>query len=100
MTAYVISEVEVLDQEAADDYKKLAAASIAMFDGRYLARGAVPEVVEGTSTNRQIVLVEFPTLERAHEWYASPTYTQALCVRERALERRLLFVEGLAQPAV
>lgn len=96
MKAYVISEVEVLDEEAADDYRRLAAASIAVYGGRYLARGAQAEVVEGEPTKRQVVIVELPSLGRAREWYAAPAYAEALRFRERALERRLTFVEGVA----
>jgi uncharacterized protein (DUF1330 family) len=37
-------------------------------------------------------------MQRLHEWYASPEYAEALKVRRTALERRLIFVEGV--PAV
>ena len=38
--AYVISEVAVLDEAQATRYRELAAASVAAYGGRYLARGA------------------------------------------------------------
>jgi uncharacterized protein (DUF1330 family) len=60
----VISEVEVLDENAASDYRRLAAASIADYGGRYLARGAKAEVVEGEPTERQIIIVEFSSSSR------------------------------------
>ncbi|MFF7654779.1 DUF1330 domain-containing protein [Streptomyces sp. NPDC007983] len=44
MPAYVISEVEVVDEPRADTYRELAAASIARYGGRYLARGRQPLV--------------------------------------------------------
>jgi uncharacterized protein (DUF1330 family) len=34
-------------------------------------------------------------MERLREWYASPEYAQALKVRQTALDRRLIFVEGV-----
>lgn len=100
MKAYVISEVEVLDEGAADEYRRLAAASIEDHGGRYLARGAEAEVVEGEPTERRIVIVEFPSRERAREWYESRAYAEALRFREKALDRRLTFVEGVASLAV
>jgi uncharacterized protein (DUF1330 family) len=100
MKAYVISEVEVLDENAAGDYRRLAAASIADYGGRYLARGARAEVVEGEPTERQVIIVEFTSLVQAREWYASPVYAKALRFRERALDRRLMFVEGVSSTAV
>jgi uncharacterized protein (DUF1330 family) len=34
-------------------------------------------------------------MARAREWYASPEYAEALKVRRTALERGLVFVEGV-----
>lgn len=97
MTAYVLSEVTVLDEEGAEEYRRLAAASIARYGGRYLSRGLSPDVVEGAwPTQARLVLVEFPDLAAAEEWYASPEYAQALTIRATVLDRRLLFVEGIA----
>lgn len=95
MTAYAISEIEVLDETQAQRYRELAEASIARYGGRYLVRGARPQVPEGEwPLDERVVIVEFPNLERLREWYASPEYAEALYVRQTALARRLLFVEG------
>jgi uncharacterized protein (DUF1330 family) len=99
MPAFVISEVEIVSEPAAARYRELAAASIAAYGGRYLARGSVAHVVEGEPTSRRIVLCEFPSLERAREWYASPEYAQALRFRDAALVRRLIFLDGMLSEA-
>lgn len=96
MAAYVISEVEIRDERLANEYRTRAAASIEQYGGRYIVRGAAPEVVEGEGTSRRIVIVEFPSLARLREWYASPAYAEALKFRAGALERRLMFVAGIA----
>jgi uncharacterized protein (DUF1330 family) len=95
MSAYVVSEVEIRDEKAATRYRELAAASIAAYGGRYLARAAAADVVEGEPTARRMVIVEFPSMERAREWYASPEYASALRFRRQALDRRLIFVDGV-----
>jgi uncharacterized protein (DUF1330 family) len=96
MPAYVISEVEILDETAADRYRALAAASIDQHGGRYLVRGATPDAVEGeVAPRRRLVIVEFPDMDVARRWYASEAYAQALAHRDSALTRRLLFVEGI-----
>ena len=98
VAAYVISEVEVLDEERADEYRRLAEASIQQYGGRYVVRGALPAAVEGAwPSARRLVVVEFPDMERAEQWYGSPEYAAALAVRRTALDRRLLFVEGLSE---
>ncbi len=95
MTAYVISEVEYLDRGRVETYRKLAADSVAAYGGRYLVRGGASELVEGGPPPKLLVIVEFPSMARAKEWYASPAYAEALAVRKDALDRRLIFVEGV-----
>jgi uncharacterized protein (DUF1330 family) len=96
MAAYVLSEVEILDETLADRYRPIAAASIARYGGRYLVRGGAIDVVEGDwPSNRRVVVVEFPTMERARAWYASAEYAEALQLRPMALNRRLIFVDGV-----
>ena len=97
MPAYVISEVEILDETLADTYRSLAAASIELFGGRYVVRGAPVELVEGErNPARRLVIVEFPSMQRVHEWYRSPQYAEALKIRNAgALTRTLTFVEGV-----
>jgi uncharacterized protein (DUF1330 family) len=95
--AYVISEVEILDEPLANRYRELAAASIAEHGGRYLARGAAGDVVEGVATGRRLVIVEFPSMARARAWYESASYAEALRLRATALDRRLTFVEGVEE---
>ena len=96
MPAYVISELEVLDPVAIETYRSTAARSIAHYGGRYLVRGGVAEIAEGGPPPKTLIVVEFPSMERLREWYASPEYAEALKVRRTALDRRLIFVEGVA----
>jgi len=95
MAAYVISEVEVLDPVLFDKYRSLAQDNIAKYGGRYVVRGGAIEPVEGGWAPKHIVIVEFPTMERARAWYQSPEYSEALQVRQKALNRKLIFVEGV-----
>lgn len=94
MAAYVISEVEVLNPTLVDEYRSLAQATIAKYGGHYVVRGGSIESIEGDWAPKHIVIVEFPTMEKAREWYHSTEYAEALKVRHRALKRRLIFVEG------
>jgi uncharacterized protein (DUF1330 family) len=94
MAVYVISDVEFLDAAQVERYRSLAQAAIAKYGGRYLARGGAVEPIEGDWKPERIVIVEFPTMERAREWYCSSEYALALEVRRTALKRNLIFVEG------
>jgi uncharacterized protein (DUF1330 family) len=96
MSAYVISEVDVRDAAGFAAYRTIAAKSIAHYGGRYLVRGGAANLIEGGHPPKTIIVVEFPTMERLREWYASPEYAEALKLRQTALDRRLIFVEGVA----
>jgi uncharacterized protein (DUF1330 family) len=96
MAAYVISELsEVTDSRLMEDYRSLAQAAIEQYGGRYIVRGGAFETVEGDSRPCRVVIVEFPTLQKAREWYHSPEYAKALTVGQKAFKRRLIIVEGV-----
>jgi uncharacterized protein (DUF1330 family) len=95
MPAYVISDITPRDPAYFAQYRTLALESIARYGGRYLARGGAVEPLEGGWTPQMIVIVEFPSMDRAREWYRSPEYAEALKVRGDALDRRLILVEGV-----
>ena len=99
MSAYVISEVEVLDEEVAARYREIAAESIVAYGGRYLARGAEPDVPEGDRpAAMRVVIAEFPSMRQVTQWYDSAEYAPARALAATALRRRLLFVPGVPVP--
>jgi uncharacterized protein (DUF1330 family) len=95
MAAYVIAEVEVTDASAYEQYRKLVAPTIEKYGGRFLVRGGKVESKEGGWSPPRFVIVEFPSLERAREWYQSPEYAPALALRLKASRSRLIIAEGL-----
>jgi len=96
MAAYLISDVTARNAEAFQTYRTRAAASIEQYGGRYLVRGGPIETLEGDWTPRAIIVVEFDDLERARAWYRSPEYAAALAVRDEALSRNLILVDGIS----
>jgi uncharacterized protein (DUF1330 family) len=95
MTAYVISDVVGLDPDLVARYRSLARATIEQYGGEYLTHvGNEIDAVEGDWSPANIVLIRFPSMGRAREWYRSPEYAEALAVRRTALRRSLIFVAG------
>ncbi|MFA6264781.1 MAG: DUF1330 domain-containing protein [Pseudolabrys sp.] len=98
MPAYVISEVRILDEDLIGNYRDRAVASIEKYGGRYLVRSGALELIEGRrDQDKQFVIVEFPTMAMAREWYHSPEYAEALKFRYAALDRTLVFAEGVGE---
>jgi uncharacterized protein (DUF1330 family) len=95
MPAYVIVDIEVNDAPRYEDYKKLAAASVAAHHGRYLARGGATEVLYGEWKPGRLVILEFPSLEEAKAWESSPEYTQAKKIRNQAARTNMVVIESV-----
>jgi uncharacterized protein (DUF1330 family) len=97
MVAYVIAER--LDQwipEVFAAYGPLAAASIARFGGRYLAKGDRIGLLEGDGpAPLAMAVLEFPTAEQARAWFASEDYQKAAAIRRGGATNRFLLIEGM-----
>ena len=94
MSAYVIVEIEIHDPVEYDEYKKLTPASIAAYDGKFVVRGAQTETLEGDWHPQRIVVLEFPSVERAKQWWNSEEYATAKSIRQRTAKTKMLVVEG------
>lgn len=94
MAAYVILDIEVTDAERFARYRELAPPAIAAYDGKYLVRGGVTEVLEGSWMPNRVVVLEFPTLERARQWLVSPEYRDARELRRASAISNAIAVQG------
>ena len=95
MPAYVTVQVAVDDPAIYEQYKALAPPAIAAYGGRYVVRGGRSEILEGTWQPARLVLLEFPTMERARAWWASPEYAEAKALRQSCAQTEMLLIEGL-----
>ena len=95
--AYYVSEFELTDPEGIKPYSAAVEASFTPFGGRYLVRGGRVESREGEPAKR-IVMIGFPSLERARAWYDSPRYQELMPIRLRSARSRVYIVEGLVLP--
>lgn len=94
MTAYVILDVDVTDPALYEEYKKLSGPALVPFGGRFLVRGGPVEVLEGDWRPSRVVVLEFPSPERAREWWGSELYRGAKAIRQRASRGHMILVEG------
>jgi uncharacterized protein (DUF1330 family) len=95
MSAYIIVQVEIHDPKRYEDYKKLTPATIAQFGGKFIVRGGPCETLEGAPERGRVVVVEFPSAERARAWWSSPEYAPAKALRQSCSTARMLLVEGV-----
>ena len=92
--AYSVVFVDIHDNDAYDNYKKLAGEAVAEHGGRFLARGGTQIIKEGKGRGRTVV-VEFPSLDMAEKFYESAKYQEALAhALPDASSRDYIIVEG------
>lgn len=95
MAAYVILEFTVYDPKLMEEYKILGNASVVAYDGRFVIRGGKTLNLEGNWDPQRLVCIEFPSFERAQEWWNSEAYVKAKAIREKAADTKVLLLEGV-----
>jgi len=94
MPAYVIVDITVHDPVGYEEYKKLAPSAVALYGGKYIARGGAVETLEGNWSPKRLVILEFPTAERAKQWLNSDEYSAARKLRHQTSATQMIVVEG------
>jgi uncharacterized protein (DUF1330 family) len=95
MAAYVIVQVDIKDPVRYADYRTMVPPTLEKFGGRFVVRGGKTETLEGDWSPKRFVVVEFPSVERAKAWWASPEYAAAKALRQATAETQMIVVEGL-----
>jgi uncharacterized protein (DUF1330 family) len=95
MAAYVIANFELRDPEGIKEYSRQVLATIEKYGGRYLVRVGAAEILEGDFVPNRVVVLEFPSVERAKEWYSSPEYRPLIELRQRASHCDAFMVAGV-----
>ena len=94
MPAYCLFDnVKINDYAKLERYKTGVAPIVAQYDGRYVVLGGKVEVTEGEWRPTFPVMIEFPNLERAKEWYDSPEYKPFKELRRSAGTYTAVFFE-------
>jgi uncharacterized protein (DUF1330 family) len=91
---YFVDVLEITDEAKIGRYREGVFATVEKYGGRYVVLGGKHEVVEGTWRPTFPVLLEFPSLEQAKRWYASPEYAPLLELRLAASRSNAVFFEG------
>jgi len=94
MAGYVIVQAEIADMDKFKNYLMESPGTIAKYGGRYLARAGRTIRFEGKADGSRLVIIEFPSLEKAREWYHSEEYQKVKKFRENAATGSLIAIEG------
>lgn len=98
MAAYLVVDIlKVKDEAKLAEYKGKVGPVVSKFGGRYLAAGGPFDVLEGKWRPTYPLLLQFPSLDRAREWYNSEDYRELKLLRQAATDGNLVLVDGLPE---
>ena len=96
MAAYIIGRLQMRDPSWVEKYSAVVPRLIEMHGGRYLVRGGAMEVLEGTTPLPSLmVVIEFPSMEKARAMYNDPEYRPFMKLRQSGSDLELVLVEGV-----
>jgi uncharacterized protein (DUF1330 family) len=95
MPAYMVVQINITDPDKFAKYREAVLAVVESFGGRYIARGAQVEILEGSHDGRRLVLFEFPSMDAIRRFWNSPEYAKVKPLRENAAEIDVWAVPGV-----
>ena len=97
--AYLVVEMKITDPEKFKGYMAGAPATVKAFGGEYLARGGRLDVLEGDWHPPRLVVLRFPSFEKAQAFYKDQSYQAVRLKRLGAAEYfNMVLTEGLEAP--
>lgn len=92
--AYAITEVEIIDQAAFNEFSPKVPATMQPFGGKYLVRGGKVVALDGDASKRVVVSV-FDSIEKAQAWRDSAEWKALTPIRTKAAKTRAYLAEGV-----
>ena len=95
MSAYCFFDVKAVTDEAKmEQYRSRVFDTVLQYQGRYLAIGGDTQVVEGEWKPTMPVIIEFPSMAQARQWYDSDEYAALKKMRHEAAVGDMVIIEG------
>ena len=92
---YVIAQLKVTNPDNYKEYVEKVLDTIKKYGGEYLARGGKHQVVEGKDNFPRIIIIKFPSYEKALKWDHSEDYKPVKDVRLANSEGSNIIVKGI-----
>ena len=97
MPAYAVGHISNIDMGSdIAAYLERIDMTLAPYGGKFIVHGGPLEVLEGELAG-DIVIIAFPDLARARQWYTSPEYQAILPLRMRNARSTVFLVQGVQE---
>lgn len=84
MSAFFLSNVEVTNPEAFQEYASKAGKSMQAFGGELVIKGTKFRQLSGEDMPSIVAVVSFPSAENLNQWYDSAEYQGLIPLRDSA----------------
>ncbi|MBT6590094.1 MAG: DUF1330 domain-containing protein [Rhodospirillaceae bacterium] len=91
---YMVGQIDVHDPETYAKYTAQTPSTVANFGGKFIVRAGQWECLEGDVKGPRMVMIEFPSYEKAKAWYNSDEYQAIVGIRQKASTGSAYIVEG------
>ena len=94
MSAYLIADVKITDEGWVPDYAAKVHDIVHKHGGKYLARSANVETIEGAPLETTLIaLLEFPSVEAAKSFLVDPDYAPFATARQNGSDSRFQLID-------
>ena len=94
-SGYVIAQLKVTNPENYKEYVNKVTKVVQKFGGEYLVRNGEYQCVEGETKFPRIVVIKFPSYEKALKWYNSDEYKPVKQIRLNNSEGSNIIIKGV-----
>jgi uncharacterized protein (DUF1330 family) len=95
MAGYALAHIRSVTMgPAIVEYLERLDATLAPFGGRFIVHGGSVDVLEGAWLGN-LVMIEFPDVQAARNWYSSPAYQAIVRLRTENTEGDCIIVDGV-----
>jgi uncharacterized protein (DUF1330 family) len=94
MPGYLVVSLDIKDADMFARYTAEMPALLQRWGGEFVVRGGKLQPLEGDAPKPRLVIIKFPSVDDAREFYYSVEYEPLKRIRQAATESNVLLVEG------
>ena len=94
MKGYLVLDLSIKLLDGFLEYAQKIPAFIEKHGGKYIVQGVVPEKMEGDWVPERLVILEFPSIEKAKAFLADPEAQDLFSLRHETTNSQLILAEG------
>ena len=96
MAAYMIVSAKIYNPLQFAEYGKKMGDLIKKYNGEYLAKGSITDILEGYfDKSRKILIAKYPSIEQIHDMWNSEEYKKIKKIRQDIADVDVIIIDGL-----